>query len=208
MDPFIGEIVMFAGNFPPRDWAYCDGQLLAIASNTPLFSIIGTTYGGDGRTTFALPDLRGRAPIHQGHGPGLSTRPIGQRSGEEMVTLNVTQMPSHTHTITSAPGAITGTGSVDINAITGGTTQTDNPDGAYWAQSPSTGAGQADSYEKGTPNAKMAQDAASLNLTGLALDSSKVSALNNGGNQSHTNMQPYLVISFIICLQGTFPSRN
>lgn len=97
-EPFIGQITLFAGNFAPRGWAFCDGQLLAISSNSALFSILGTTYGGDGRTTFALPDLRGRAPIHAGRGPGLSDRRLGQAGGSETVTLTAAQMPSHTHT--------------------------------------------------------------------------------------------------------------
>lgn len=98
-EPFIGEIKMFAGNFAPRGYALCDGQLLAINSNAALFSILGTIYGGDGRTTFGLPDLRGRAPIHAGTGPGLSNRRLGQRGGTETNTLNTTQLPSHNHTV-------------------------------------------------------------------------------------------------------------
>ncbi|OUS19772.1 phage tail protein [Nonlabens dokdonensis] len=97
MDPFIGQIVSFAGNFAPRGWALCDGQLLPISSNSALFSILGTTYGGDGRSTFALPDLRGRAAIHPGTGPGLSNIKLGQRGGEEYHTLTVNEMPSHSH---------------------------------------------------------------------------------------------------------------
>ena len=100
MDPFIGQIQPFGFNFAPRGWAKCDGQLLSIANNTALFSLLGTTYGGDGRTTFALPDLRGRAALHQGQGPGLANRPIGQKSGAETVTLNTQQMPSHNHVAT------------------------------------------------------------------------------------------------------------
>lgn len=98
-DPFIGEIRMFAGNFAPRGWAFCDGQLLAISSNSALFSLLGTTYGGDGRTTFALPDLRGRVAIHPGSGPGLSTYRQGAIGGTETNTLLVSQMPSHSHTV-------------------------------------------------------------------------------------------------------------
>jgi microcystin-dependent protein len=97
-DPFIGEIRMFAGNFAPRGWALCDGQILPISGNDALFSLLGTTYGGDGRTTFALPDLRGRAPIHAGTGPGLSHRILGQKGGEETVPLTINHLPSHTHT--------------------------------------------------------------------------------------------------------------
>jgi len=100
MNPFIGQVIMFAGNFAPRGWAYCKGQLLNIAENTALFSILGTTYGGDGRTTFGLPDLQGRAPFQQGNGPGLSPTRLGQKSGSEKVALNATNIPSHNHTAT------------------------------------------------------------------------------------------------------------
>lgn len=95
--PFVGEIRMFGGNFAPAGWALCDGQLLPISENDTLFTLIGTTYGGDGQTTFALPDLQGRLPVHQGTGAGLSTRVIGEKSGVENVTLTTNQIPSHTH---------------------------------------------------------------------------------------------------------------
>ena len=98
MEPFIAEVILFGGNFAPRGWAYCDGQLLAIAQYSALFSLLGTTYGGDGRTSFGLPDLRGRVAIGPRSGPGLSDYRLGQRGGVEQVTLNVTQMPSHNHT--------------------------------------------------------------------------------------------------------------
>lgn len=97
-EPFVGEIRMFAGNFAPRGWAFCDGQLLAVSQNDALFSLLGTIYGGDGRTTFGLPDMRGRIPIHAGHGPGLSERRLGAKAGAENVTLTVNQLPSHSHT--------------------------------------------------------------------------------------------------------------
>ena len=99
MDPLIGEIKLFAGNFAPRGWAFCEGQLLPISQNTALFSILGTTYGGDGRTTFALPDLRGRVAIQEGTGPGLSTYRLGQRGGQEFVTLNTSEIPPHRHSV-------------------------------------------------------------------------------------------------------------
>lgn len=99
MEPFIAQIMLFGGNFAPRGWAFCDGQLLAISSNSALFSILGTTYGGDGRSTFGLPDLRGRVPMHAGSGPGLSPRRIGERDGVETVTLVENQMPNHNHSV-------------------------------------------------------------------------------------------------------------
>lgn len=101
-EPFIGEIMLFAGNFEPKGWAFCDGRLLPIAQHTALFSILGTTYGGDGKTTFALPDLRGRAPIGQGQGPGLSNYSLGETGGQETVTLTVGQMPAHNHAFSDA----------------------------------------------------------------------------------------------------------
>ena len=113
MEPFIGEIIMFGGNFAPRGWAFCDGQLLPINQNTALFSLIGTIYGGDGRTTFALPDLRGRVSIHAGHGPGLSDYRLGAKSGVENVTLTDAQIPNHTHGIHAA-----NTGGDDTNPLT------------------------------------------------------------------------------------------
>jgi microcystin-dependent protein len=105
-EPFIAEIRIFAGNFAPRGWAFCNGQLLPISQNTALFSLIGTTYGGDGRTTTALPNLQGRAPMHPGRGPGLTARTLGQQGGAETVTLTEAQMPGHNHaaTVYGRPG--------------------------------------------------------------------------------------------------------
>ncbi len=101
MEPFIGQIQPFGFNFPPRGWAFCDGQLLAIAQNTALFSLLGTTFGGDGRTSFALPDLRGRSIVHVGNGPGLSSIRWGEKGGRENVTLTVNNMPAHHHAVTA-----------------------------------------------------------------------------------------------------------
>ena len=98
-EPFIAEIRIFAGNFAPRGWAFCEGQLLPISQNTALFSLIGTTYGGDGRSTTALPNLQGRAPMHPGHGPGLSLYRLGQQGGTESVTLTEAELPGHSHTV-------------------------------------------------------------------------------------------------------------
>ena len=98
-NPLLGEIRMFGGNFAPRGWAMCNGQILSIAQNTALFSLLGTTYGGNGQTTFALPDMRGRAPIHPGQGPGLSNRDLGESAGAETITLSQAQMPVHNHPV-------------------------------------------------------------------------------------------------------------
>ncbi len=99
MDPILGQIIMFAGNFAPRGWAFCEGQLLPISQNTALYSLLGTTYGGDGKTTFALPDLRGRVPMHPGHGPGLTPRRLGEQGGAETVTLTTNNLPAHNHAL-------------------------------------------------------------------------------------------------------------
>ena len=101
-EPFVAEIRIFAGNFAPRGWAFCNGQLLPIAQNTALFSLIGTTYGGDGRTTTALPNMEGRAPMHPGRGPGLTARRLGERGGAETITLSEAPMPNHQHTLGGA----------------------------------------------------------------------------------------------------------
>lgn len=209
MEGTIGEIRGFGGNFAPRNWAFCNGQLIAINQNQALFSIIGTIYGGDGRTTFALPDLRGRAPLSSGTGPGLSPRPLGQRSGTEIVTLTTAQMPNHTHFISASAGAVIGTGSVQANVVTGDTGNNQfSPDGAYWAESQGGGAPAGKVYNTGTPNATMAANAVQLNLSGLALDTTKITITPTGGSQYHNNLQPYLVIHWVICLQGVFPSRS
>jgi len=188
MEPFIGEIIMFGGNFPPRGWAYCDGQLLSIAQNQALFAILGTTYGGDGRTTFALPDLRGRAPIHPGTGPGLTPRKLGQRSGTEYNILNVTQLPSHNHL---AAGKIKATSADGTTSVPGSTSYPAN------AKVPisRTEIVDANIY------------AAAAN-TNMAADGVTVTVGNTGGNQPINNMQPFLGVHYIIAMVGTFPSRN
>lgn len=129
-DPYIGEIRLFGGTFAPQGWALCDGQLLAISANEALYALLGTTYGGDGQTTFALPDLRGRVPVHQGQGPGLSNRALGEAGGTETVTLVGPELPAHAHTLAANSG--TGTQS--------------NPAGNVWAAGPTAfiGPGSAD----------------------------------------------------------------
>lgn len=177
-DPFIGEISMFAGNFEIRGYAFCDGRLLPISQNTALFSILGTTYGGDGRTTFGLPDLSGRFPVGQGNGAGLSQKILGEKSGFENVTLLATQMPAHTHTFTLTPRGVTEAGDTSV------------PTSAYPANT-----GALDKEYKTTG-------------TFVNMGSSPGSTASAGGNQPHTNMPPYLAINFLIALVGIFPSRN
>lgn len=146
-EAFIGEIRMFAGNFAPRDWAFCDGQLLSIAQNTALFSLLGTTYGGDGVSTFRLPDLRGRVAMHPGSGPGLTPRTQGEIGGSETNTLTVAQMPPHNHTVNASTAD--GDQNIPTNTIPGNTKALDKEyvsTGANTTMSPSmigvTGQGQ------------------------------------------------------------------
>ena len=178
-EPFLAEIIMFGSNFAPRNWALCDGQLLPINSNQALFSLLGTTYGGDGRTTFALPDLRGRTAIHPGQGPGLSSYRLGQKGGAERVTLTVNQMPSHTHAATATAHASSTRGNDS------------DPTGNIMAVKSRTNI-----YSNVAPDVTM--KAASVT----------VSNANTGGSQAHENRMPYLAINHIIALVGTFPSRN
>src|SRR5687767_4659649 len=129
-EPFIAQITLFAGNFAPRGWAFCQGQILSIAQNTALFSLLGTTYGGDGQTTFALPDLRGRVPVGTGQGPGLSPYQAGQKSGVENTTLLSTQMPAHVHTAnTTVTPASTLAATTAINALAAPTARSPGPAG-------------------------------------------------------------------------------
>jgi microcystin-dependent protein len=172
MNPFIAEITLFAGNFAPRGWAFCQGQLLPINQNQALFSLIGTIYGGDGRTTFALPDLRGRAPISSGQGPGLSFFNLGQKGGSETNTLIIGNLPSHNHGF-SIP-------------VSDEDSNTDEPNGNVLA------AGQ---FYHTTPAAN--QNYGSISAT-----------QNTGGNLPVNNMMPFLVLNYIIALEGVYPSRN
>ena len=169
---------MFGGNFAPRGWARCDGQLLAISQNTALFSILGTTYGGDGRTTFALPDLRGRVAMHPGTGPGLTPRRLGQSGGTETNTLNVTQLPSHTHNAT---------GTMRVHNDAG---DNDSAEGHVLASA------ESDIYSTVAPSVNMRANNVSVTVG------------NTGGGNSVNNIQPFECVNYIIALIGTFPSRN
>lgn len=180
-DPFYGEIRLFTGTFVPADWAACDGTLLQIQQYQALYAVIGITYGGDGKTTFALPNLNGRVPVHQGQGPGLTPRQVGKDGGSATVTLTQMTMPNHTHT----PVALDAEGTANT------------PTNAVWAQLVDHGGFEPESLDQytvpgsGTPVATMAPAA----------------LMPTGGNQAHNNMQPYLPLRYIICLYGEFPMR-
>ena len=188
MDPFIGEIVMFGGNFAPRQWALCNGQLLAISSNSALFSILGTIYGGDGRTTFALPDLRGRAALHSGTGPGLSTIPLGARGGFENHRLSILEMPNHIHSGAALRGSIL----VNEEDAT-----TDDPTNA------SLGIAQVSTGDISLYNTETNTKTMSPNSIQIQGDTSPA-----GGDQSFSIRNPFTAVNYIIALYGTYPSRN
>ena len=179
--PFLGEIKMFAGNFEIRGYAFCDGRVLPIAQNTALFAILGTTFGGNGTTNFGLPDLRGRFPMHWGNGPGLSLRSLGERAGEQATTLNTTQLPAHTH-------AFSANATPPCSSLAG---NSDTPVGKVPAASATV-----ENYAAAPGNATMAP----ISVSGTTGPS--------GGGALVPIMPPYLCVSFIIALQGIFPSRN
>ncbi|MFZ1741664.1 MAG: tail fiber protein [Pontixanthobacter sp.] len=177
-DPYIGEITMVGFNFCPRGTASTNGQLLAISQNSALFSLLGTQYGGDGRTTFALPDLRGRVPIHNGTGPGLSNYSIGQLGGTETNTMTLAQMPLHNHAVKlMAEGAAGNTANPTNNMISIST----NGDRVF---GPDTAAAE------------------------VAMNPKAIMESNAGGSLPQNNIQPYLAVNFCIATVGVFPSRN
>ena len=178
--PYVGEIRMFGGSFAPAGWAMCQGQLMPISENETLFNLIGTTYGGDGQSTFGLPDLQGRVPMHMGQGPGISQNyQIGQEGGVESVTLSIQQTPIHNHLsmATTAQG--------DANAPAANVTL---------ASMGPAGIAQVPCY---LPFA---------NTNQITLSPQTIAS--TGGSQPHDNMQQYLCITFIISLFGIFPSQN
>jgi microcystin-dependent protein len=178
-EPFIGQIMLFGGNFAPQGWAFCDGSLLSIAQNTALFSLLGTTYGGNGTTTFALPDLRGRAAVGFGQGPGLSNYDLGESTGSETVTLTVGQIAAHNHLVAANAAAAT----------------VPSPSGADLAQTvDSTRGAVVNTYSTPPMTAPVTLDPATVKPS--------------GGSGSHSNIQPVLALNYIIALQGIFPSRS
>ena len=180
MDPYLGEIRCFGFSFPPLGWALCNGQLLAIATNDALFSLLGTTYGGDGVTTFGLPNLQGQVPMHWGSGPGGFNTSIGQVQGEIVHTLSTNEIPAHTHTPIAME--VPSGGGPERTAVPNNTTYLSDsqpPNGVYQLAPSSVTAAFS-------PKAISVQ----------------------GGSQPHDNMQPYLVLSFCIALEGIYPARN
>lgn len=177
---FIGEVRMFGGNFAISGWALCNGQVMSIAQNEVLYTLIGTIYGGDGQQTFGLPNLQGRLPMHQGTGLGLSPRTIGEISGTEQVTLTTGQLPVHTHAALASTdqGSLGGPGPTAVPA------------------KPVDTAATATFYV--VPG--------SSTITPVAMAATSVGP--TGGNLPHSNLMPFLVVSFIIALVGSYPSRN
>jgi microcystin-dependent protein len=178
-EPFLGELKIISWNFPPKGWSFCNGQLLPINQNQALFSILGTTYGGDGQQTFALPNLQGRMPVHVGNGIAL-----GQSAGETTHTLNIPELPAHNH-VPSGDGTTAGSSNANTPSATSALGQSAGAlhDGT---------ALQIQMYSTSGPNAAM-----NPGIIGAT-----------GGSQPHENMSPYLVLNVIIALQGIFPSRN
>ncbi|WP_158996386.1 phage tail protein [Mucilaginibacter sp. L196] len=200
MDTYMGTIVAWAPNYAPQSWMYCQGQTLSISSNNALFAIIGTTYGGNGQTTFQLPNLAGRVPVGVGTGAGLSTYALGQVGGTEKVTLNISQLPSHTH-------AATVSGMV-VNSIT---IQASSQDATDHAPSVTANSLAAPIYlGDGTTVAGFNNSApdTALNVAASATISGTVTNALTGGNLPVPIVQPYLALNYIICVQGIFPPRN
>ena len=180
--PYLGEIRLFGGEFEPRDWRFCNGQLLPIAGNDTLFMLIGPTYGGDGQTTFALPDLRSRVPIHMGQGPGLSNYSLGQTGGDEVYTLTVANVPGHSHAFTFLPIASTNSGT------------TGNPANAYFAAS-----GVKKFYGNQSQGAMT-----SFNRSNAG-QATEAAGGRNFPN-SFSMIKPVLALNFIICVSGIYPT--
>lgn len=196
MEGIISEIRMFSPNFAPKNWAYCAGQLLAINTNQALFSLLGTTFGGNGVTTFALPDFRGRVPVGTGVSSSLSQQPLGAMGGTPTVTLSSNQMPIHTHS-----GNLQG--SVKLSVSDAAASLTTPVAGASIAR-PIKATGRSSTPLLGFNNAQPNV------VLGNSLATSGLTIVNNvaGGSMPHDNMQPYLGMNYIICLYGIYPSRN
>lgn len=190
MEGMIGEVRLFAGTFAPKSWAFCNGQIINISSNTALYSILGTQYGGNGTTTFGLPDFRGRVVIGTGNGPGLSPYNNGLTGGADMVTLTIAQMPIHTHM-----AAMT----LNANGNGGNTnTASGNFPAAPYSEGGSGDPGDVTAFASPGPN-PVTMNSTAVSYTGTS---------QTGSSMAHTNQQPYTCLYYIICQYGVFPSRN
>jgi microcystin-dependent protein len=197
-EPFLGEIIMFAGNFAPRGWALCNGQLLSVSQNSALFAILGTTYGGNGQTTFALPNLQGRVPVHQGQSPGTSQYTLGEVSGTESVTLTINELPAHNHTV-----ALSGTGNVSV--ALGASSANGNapvPGPTTVPAKVASGLNALNAYSTTAPDTTLLP----VNTTTTVNVSGNTGVVGN--NLPVPIVQPYVVVNFIIATEGVFPSRN
>ncbi|MDA6070252.1 tail fiber protein [Flavobacterium sp. AC] len=195
-DIFLGTILAFGFNFNPQGWLLCNGQLLSVSQNSALYALIGTYYGGDGINTFAIPDLRGRTLIGQGQGPGLSNYVIGERNGNENITLTINNVPGHVHNLVSGTNAGQATITTGANALSGGTitNETDNGKNTFAA------AGDV-------PSIYSEPGGTSNKIAGLTSTISGTTAIA-GGNQPFPILNPYLVVNYSIATSGVFPSRN
>ncbi|MES2382755.1 MAG: tail fiber protein [Bacteroidota bacterium] len=202
MEGTIGEIRLFASNFAPKNWAYCAAQVVQIRANTALFSILGTTYGGDGSTTFMLPDLQGRVALGAGQGAGLTNYALGAKTGTETVVLDITQLPAHNHQAVAQPGIGSGTAKIMAVGTAGGAS---SPGGNYIGQDTIN---MLTSYASGGTIVGM--DSRSVQISNVVATGGPASVAlgNNGGNLPHSNLQPYTALNYIICMYGIFPSRN
>lgn len=202
MEGTIGEIRAFGGNFAPANWALCQGQTLPIAQYTALFSILGTTYGGDGQSNFQLPNIQSRVVIGAGQGLGLPNYDLGNVVGEEGHTLTVAEMPQHTHTATTQNNTTPASATVSLMGINNNGNKPDAP-GNVLAQDPE---GKT-IYAPGN-STKVAMNAGSVVLNTISTNAPTVTVNVTGQSLPHNNIQPVLGVNYIICLEGIYPSRN
>ncbi len=196
----LASVDLWGPNFAPRNWAFCHGQIMPIAQNTALFSLLGTNFGGDGRTTFGLPDMRGRVPVGHGTLPGGRSYNLGFRGGSEEHTLNLAEMPHHTHTAVYTPEAATGKAKIKVNDGQGLVPSGNLPEGKHLGPS-----GSSLNLYYDSPTSGKFLAGAQIFLTG---GSASIVVGNTGGTNSFTLVQPYTVVNFIICTEGIYPSRN
>ena len=192
MDPFVGQVSIFAFSFAPKGWAFCQGQMMPISQNTALFSILGTAYGGNGATTFALPNLQGCAAVGAGQGPALSEYPLGEQGGVPHVTLSAAELPSHRHPFTASRNVATA----------------QNPQGNLLARATRQGGRGADAGAPAPGPTQIEADFYSPNPGNAKTALASGTIGPSGEGRPHNNMQPYLMLNFCIALQGAMPRRG